>query len=284
MLQDMKQKDYMPYESVQKLNDQEKINHLEAIYTFAGVDAHYDILDEKPQYDSSSTVSMLHTLDSKEMLGAVGQVFGGLFDKVALADNYEFLLNLIKDENMDTTTKIGTALQVLPAICKDVQFGNIQGFKAADFVKGIADLYSSADFSKIPADASISAIVPNLATSIYGIHGIKLVEGILGMLIYISADKDHLGTVDRTSDTFHDDILVILKTFLNSMTSKSTPSMADLLVFGMAAPVLSGGVYLQDGKTDVLDNIPKFIDEIFEEAKALGMNIDSVKPTKDLEG
>lgn len=258
---------HVDYKSVQKLTDSSEIQSLEKIYTYAGVDQNFDILDEKEEYDSKSTVDMLKAIDQVDFLHSLGELISTLVDKKQVAENYEFILNLIKDETMDTSTKVSTALQTLPVVFTTTQFGNVANFSSQDFIKAIATLYASADFSKVPAGTSITGIIPNLATSQFQIHGIKIVEAVLGALIYISADQSNIGAIDRTGDTLHDDITVVLKTLLNSMTSKSTPSMAELFVFGMAAPVL-------DGSYDT----GKLVDEIFAEAKALGMNIDAVKP------
>lgn len=195
---------------------------------------------------------------------------------------------------------ISKLFDVLISNAQQTRFGNIEGFTAKDMLTNFKALLATCDFSKLPEGAGVSDILTNLATSAYDIHGIKLAESLIGMLVYISADKTNIGDLDRGTDAARDHFVEMIKNVLNEFTDQqladvakrkaageknvTTPSpMSHILGFGLAVPLVSGGVVMQDGKTEVQTDITMFINEIVAASKELGMNLDGIIPKTNLD-
>lgn len=125
--------------------------------------------------------------------------------------------------------------------------------------------------------AGISDVLPNLATDVYEIHGIKAVELLIGFLIYISADSSNFGSIDRSSDEVIEDIKKVIVPMVNMRLNQKITSIANLLTLSLSAPILDGNVNMQNGH-EISSHMEEFVGEIKRTSLEFGLDISAVLP------
>lgn len=152
-----------------------------------------------------------------------------------------------------------------------IKFGNTGKtiYQVVDHLKQLVDA------SKIADDSSLTDAITSLMLDTANSQ--KILETLIGIAIYAGSDS-----VDKTNDQ----LFPIVGTLIGSFVSKINwnaepikgmlPMALDLIIHGTDYDMKSGTIW-EDAHPDKVDNINKFIDHIFAQAKEAGFNIDAYR-------